>query len=265
MRTGCHAGGVPVLPILAFFCGSCGKNGLRPVGVQGGDLIWGSGGRAFRSPFVSAVHLPLAALRLRGFFLLAFCGQTTKAKPRRGTAAKIERRRKRGSGCGATRAGCRCSQSLRSSVALAARTVCVPLGRKAGTCSGDLGECFSLSIPFGSPSPLGGFEASRLFPSGLLRADNESKAAKPRRGTAAKIERRRKRGSGCGATRAEWWYFRFLRSSVALAARTVCVRLGLGPCLAHRTAGLPWVAPLGRRVWTCPRVSQIEWFRRASS
>ena len=178
MRTGCHAGGVPVLPIFAFFCGSCGKNGLRPVGVQGGDLIWGSGGRAFRSPFVSAVHLPLAALRLRGFFLLAFCGQTTKAKPRRGTAAKIERRRKRGCGWGSTRAGCRCSRSLRSSAVLAARTVCVPLGRKAGTCSGDLGECFLLSIPFCSPSPLGGFDASRLLPSGLLRTDNESEAAK---------------------------------------------------------------------------------------
>jgi hypothetical protein len=32
--------------------------------------------------WVSAVHLPLAALRLRGFSLLAFCGQTTKALSR---------------------------------------------------------------------------------------------------------------------------------------------------------------------------------------
>ena len=42
-----HADGVAVLPIFALFCGSCGKIGLRPVGAQGGDLLWGSGGVLF--------------------------------------------------------------------------------------------------------------------------------------------------------------------------------------------------------------------------
>ena len=71
-----------MLPIFALFCGSCGKIGLRPVGAQGGDLPWRSGGVLFGlfSFRQSAFHL--AVLRLRGFSLLAVCGQTTKAKPR---------------------------------------------------------------------------------------------------------------------------------------------------------------------------------------
>ena len=37
-RVWCYADGVAVLPIFAFFCGFCGKIGLRHFGAKGRDL-----------------------------------------------------------------------------------------------------------------------------------------------------------------------------------------------------------------------------------